>query len=191
MGQKVLLLLCALLYACLALRDETIRPGASGPDVVRAVIGRIEGSNIFLLDKQFLRRIAYVESKDGTDDSTYRSGYHGGIWQVDEVGFRDTQDNSSHPGLTTKFDKIQKYFGIDWRDVQWEDLRKPLYSGLAARLFLYNIPDAIPAAGNIQAQGEYWKEHYDTPAGDGTVEEFVEDVKALLEKESKLLYNHI
>lgn len=186
MGQKVLLLLCVFLYACFALRDETIRPGASGPDVVRAVIVRIEDADIFPADNQFLRRIAYVESKDGEDSSTYRSGYHGGIWQVDEVGFRDTQNTSSYPKLTTKFNEIQKHFGIDWRDVQWEDLRKPLYSGLAARLFLFNIPDTIPAANDIQAQGEYWKKYYNTPAGDGTVEKFVEDVKALLKKESKI-----
>lgn len=191
MGQKVFLLLCVLLYACLALRDETIRPGASGPDVVRAVVGRIEASNIFPPDNQFMRRIAYVESKDGTHRLTYRRGYHGGIWQVDEVGFNDTQDVSSHQGLATKFDKIQEHFGINWRQVQWEDLRKPLYSGLAARLFLSNVPDRLPSASNIQAQGEYWKEHYNTRDGEGTVEKFVEDVMALLRKESTSCVSYV
>jgi hypothetical protein len=27
-------------------------------------------------------------------------------------------------------------FGIQWNNVQWSDLRKPLYSGLTAALFL-------------------------------------------------------
>ena len=185
---KVQLPLCVLLSACLVLCeavDDTLTPGARGADVVRAVVGKIEDSNIFPSDNQLLRRIAYVESKDGTDGNTYRSGYYGGIWQVDEVGFRDTQDASSHPALTAKFQKIQEFFGIDWSQFQWEDLRKPLYSGLAARLRLSNVFAPIPMASDIRAQGQYWKTYYNTPAGAGTVDKFVEDVEALLEKESK------
>ena len=30
----------------------------------------------------FLRRVAYVETKFGMDEDTFRDGYHGGIWQV-------------------------------------------------------------------------------------------------------------
>ena len=186
--QKVLLLLCAFFVSCNAV-DETLTAGASGSAVVHAVVRRIEDSNIFPSDNRLLRRIAYVESKDGTDSGTYRSGYHGGIWQVDEVGFRDTQDTTSHPGLNAKFDEIQRKFGINWREVKWEDLRKPLYSGLAARLFLSNIPKDIPIASDIRAQGQYWKEHYNTADGAGTVDKFVEDIEALLKKESK--YNSI
>ena len=185
---KAQLSLCILLSACIALCkavDDTVTPGASGSDVVRAVVGKIEDSNIFPSDNQLLRRIAYVESKDGTDSNTYRSGYHGGIWQVDEVGFRDTQDTSAHPALSGKFVKIHEIFDIDWRQVQWEDLRKPLYSGLAARLFLSNIPFDIPMASDIEAQGQYWKTYYNTADGAGTVDKFVEDVEALLEKESE------
>ena len=44
---------------------------ASGSAVVHAVVRRIEDSNIFPSDNQLLRRIAYVESKDGTDSGTY------------------------------------------------------------------------------------------------------------------------
>ena len=186
--QKVLLLLCAFFVSCNAV-DETLTAGVSGSAVVHAVVRRIEDSNIFPSDNQFLRRIAYVESKDGTDSGTYRSGYHGGIWQVDEVGFRDTQDTTSHPGLNVKFDKIQRKFGINWREVKWEDLRKPLYSGLAARLFLSNVLEGIPIASDIRAQGQYWKEHYNTDDGEGTVDKFVEDIEALLKKESE--YNSI
>ena len=29
-----------------------------------------------------MRRLAYVESRDGLDTDTYREDYHGGIWQV-------------------------------------------------------------------------------------------------------------
>ena len=181
--QLLCVLLCACIVSCKA-EDDTIRPGASGSDVVHAVVGRIEDSNIFPWDNQFLRRIAYVESKDGTDGATYRDGYHGGIWQVDEVGFRATQDTTSHPGLTARFDEIQEKLGIDWRQVRWEDLRKPLYSGLAARLFLTNIPTPIPIASDVRAQGEYWKNNYNK-GGAGTADKFVDDVEALVKSESK------
>lgn len=184
--QKVLLPLCAFLVSCNAV-NETLRAGANGSAVVYAVVRRIQDSNIFPHDNQFLRRIAYVESKDGTHNGTYRNGYHGGIWQIDESGFNDTQDNTSHPKLNDKFDRIQTCFGINWRKVQWEDLRKPLYSGLAARLLISNVKTRIPVASNITAQGEYWKKHYNSKDGKGTVDKFVEDIDALLIKESKYI----
>ena len=173
----VVLFAISSILMCKAQVDKTLIAEESGPDVVRAVIGRIKESDIFPSDKQFLRRIAYVESKDGTDQGTYRAGYHGGIWQVDEIRFRDTQDIISHPGLIEKFDKIQIFFGIEWRQVQWEDLRKYgrllwtkmprwdrhpfLNPGLAARLKLSNIEDEIPLSSNLEAQGQYWKNYYD------------------------------
>ena len=174
--------------ACLALCvavDDTLREGTSGSAVVRAVIGRIEDTTIFPNDNQLLRRIAYVESRDGTDSGTYRNGYYGGIWQVDEMVFENTQDTTSHPALAAKLDAIQQIFGIDWRTLRWQDLRRPLYSGLAARLFLANVPAAIPFASNLQAQGEYWNTHYNTNAGAGAVQRFVQDVQSLLLLESK------
>ena len=131
-----------------------------------------------------MRRIAYVESKDGTDSGTYQSGYHGGIWQVDNVALLDTQKTDSHPLLTKKFAAIEASFGIDWRKVKWEDLRKPLYSGLAARLFLSSIPEHIPVASDIRAQGQYWKDHYNK-SGSGNVSKFIKDIGALTASEER------
>ena len=156
-----------------------LTPGSSGADIVQTVVAKIGGSGIFPSDNQFLRRVAYVESKDGTDPNTYRSGYNGGIWQVDKVGFEDTQNTSSHPALSKKFDSIERQFGIKWREVTWEDLRKPLYSGLAARLFLSSKPAAIPPASDVEGQAAYWKKYYNTGAGKGSEQKFVDDVKAL------------
>ena len=67
--------------SCLGV-DRTREPNTSGEDVVKATLRQIQESNIFPNDNSFLRRLAYVESKDGTDPDTYRNGYHGGIWQV-------------------------------------------------------------------------------------------------------------
>ncbi|XP_064382743.1 collagen alpha-5(VI) chain-like isoform X2 [Halichondria panicea] len=155
--------------------DRTLQNGASGSDVVRAVTNKVQA--VFGDDQQFLRRIAFVESKDGTDSSTYRSGYNGGIWQVDDIAFRATQDTSSHPRLILQHEKIKAEFEIDWQSVQWSDLRAPLYSGLAARLFLLTIPEAIPC--NVAEQAAYWKKYYNTASGAGTKQKFIDDINSL------------
>ena len=62
--------------------DKTREAETSGSDVVKATVEQIRDSKIFSDDNAFLRRLAHVESKDGTDPDTYRTGYHGGIWQV-------------------------------------------------------------------------------------------------------------
>ena len=61
---------------------DVTTPGGSGADVVEEVVDMIKASRIFPDDKKFLCRVAWVESKYGTDRNTYRKGYHGGIWQV-------------------------------------------------------------------------------------------------------------
>ena len=116
-------------------------------------------------------RIACVESNFGNDANTYQDNYHGGIWQVDEIGFKDTQDVASHNKLTERFKQIQNAAGINWQSVTWEDLRKPIYSGIAARLFLLNNPTVIPTT--VRGQAQYWKEYYNTEKGKGTVQDFI------------------
>ena len=50
-----------------------------------------------------------------------------------------------------------------------------MYSYLAARMHLAKFCDPIPA--DIPSQAQYWKKHYNTEAGDGTVEKFICDLK--------------
>ena len=133
-------------------------------------------------DRQFLRRIAFVESTDGTDSDTFRQGYHGGIWQVDEDIFEITQDTATYPELADLHQQIFDNFGpgIDWTRVSWNDLRIPLFSGLAARLFLSTIPEEIPC--DIAGQATYWVTHYNTA---GNTDAFLQAVEALSVIESK------
>lgn len=62
--------------------DKTLVPNAFGADVVEAVVNIVRESCLFADDRRFLRRLAYVESQDGTAPNTFRNGYYGGIWQV-------------------------------------------------------------------------------------------------------------
>lgn len=74
--------LLALLAVATAQVDQTVQPQAIGASVVEAVCSKIDSSCIFPEDKLFTRRLAYVESADGHDPGTFRTGYFGGIWQV-------------------------------------------------------------------------------------------------------------
>ncbi|XP_072041372.1 uncharacterized protein [Amphiura filiformis] len=159
-------------------QDLTRKPNTSGKDVTQAAVDLVVQSGIFPKDNDFLRRITCVESRDGTDPNTYRAGYDGGIWQVGRIAFEDTKNTGSHPELVAKFAQIQQAFGIDWQAVEWSDLRKPLYSAIAARLFLLNIPQAIPNSADIAGQAAYWKRHYNTAAGVGTEQDFIDRVQA-------------
>ena len=59
------------------------------------------------------------------------------LLQVTDQMYRNTLS------LTSYFDIIEKDFGIKWSKTQWKDLLKPLYSAIAARLFIQVIRDQI------------------------------------------------
>lgn len=93
--------------------------------------------------------------------------------QVDKVAFRETV---IQPGLKERRDQIKELLGIDWTKVKWEQLRTPLYSALAARLYLARLKLPIPA--DLPSQAQYWKDHYNSHAkkAKGTVDKFIKDV---------------
>ena len=92
--------------------------------------------------------------------------------QVDEIGYRETVIQQ---GLKKYWDQIKAKLRIDWTETEWEDLEKPLYSGLAARLFLARLSAPIPS--DLPSQAQYWKTYYNTSAGKGSVQKFIDDVK--------------
>ena len=150
--------------------EDALTPGAKGKDVVSNVNNELRKSKIFPDDHGFMDRLACVESNNGLHPGTYRKGYHGGIYQVDRIGFEDTQNVKAHPGLLEKFKKIKEKFGIDWPSVKWEDLKKPAYSAIASRLFISNIREPIPI--DPEKQGHYWKKYYNTESGKGNACDF-------------------
>ena len=150
-------------------------PGAVGPDVVKACVKKIAESKILPDDNGFMRRIAYVMSKDGTDMKS-----DGGIWQVSDIAFHDTMDTGAHYRLPSKYYKIRQAFpGIDWPSTTRQDLDKPFFSALAARLYLSNLKERIPNASRIEEQGQYWKAFY--VRGAANEKKFVEAVAELKE----------
>jgi len=87
-----------------ATNESFVQDGANGTVVVLLSIAHLEQSAIFSDDNGLLRRIAYVETRDGSDSDTYSEGNNGGIW---------TKDTSSAlPALEHK--QIVQQFGIDY-----------------------------------------------------------------------------
>ncbi|XP_071146626.1 matrilin-3-like [Mytilus edulis] len=135
------------------LTDKTTTPNASGSDVVEAVVNLIREACIFPNDKKYLRRLAYVESMDGLEANTYRPNYYGGIWQIDQDMF---QQIATAIVLDDAKKMITQRIGIDWSKVQWIDLAKPLYSGLAAALFTLLKAGNNEIPRGIQYQANFW-----------------------------------
>ncbi|KAG2386157.1 hypothetical protein C9374_002603 [Naegleria lovaniensis] len=123
----------------------------------------------------FFKRVALCESNYGQDPNTYRSGYYGGIWQVDSITFKNTQMPQSHPILTQKYADLKSYLGLDWTKTTWSQCVKAVYSLLAARLNLFTIPASIPSS--LYDQAVYWKTYYNTNQGKGTVQYFIDCCK--------------
>ncbi|ESP05036.1 hypothetical protein LOTGIDRAFT_230072 [Lottia gigantea] len=135
-------------------QDLTQQPFAHGSEVVEAVVDLIRENCIFPEENRFLRRWAYVKTRDGTLPSA--SGVHGGIWKITKGFFQRTKNDVV---LQPYLDKINKLLGRNWLDVQWPELVKPLYSGLAAvlitvqQMHAQNIPRIPP---EVELQGNLW-----------------------------------
>lgn len=90
-----------------------------------------------------------------------------GLWQVEPKTHRWIVETVAKP-LRTRLSALTAALGDD-RELIW-NLR---YSCAVARLRYYLAPTPIPPAGMIIEQARYWKEHYNTPAGKGSVESFI------------------
>ena len=120
---KAMLVLLVILGVCSCQTTdltETVR--ANGTSAVLLVLARIQQSGVFGSDNDVLRRIAYVETRDGTAEDTFQDGYYGGIWAVDESDFLRTQNTEMNSRLPIKLQQIQDFFEIDWIGVSWMDL---------------------------------------------------------------------
>ena len=156
--------------------DESIlESGRNGTDVVLLSVAYIEQAAIFPDSNQLLRRIAYVETHDGSDPEAFNEGNSGGIWAVRQDAFTRTQiGNDSN--LIQKREQIMVNFGINWEVVHWSELNKPFYSALAARLVLLIVTQSIPTDTDLTAQAQFWRENYKS---DGSVADFINAAQGL------------
>ena len=80
--------------------------------------------------------------------------------------FDETHSNAGR--LTNEYNIIRNQFGIDWSTVTWSDLRKPLYSGISAALYI------ILHGGTewrIEDQAHFYELHFVNKAGNNFTNE--------------------
>ena len=100
------------------------------------------------------------------EDKTDAAGM--GITQFDKIPFADVRDRC----IKLK-PQIEKDLGVDITKVNWDDLRYNIFlSLLFARLLYWLKGEPIPKT--IEERAAYWKLHYNTPLGKGTVEHYLE-----------------
>jgi hypothetical protein len=58
-------------------------------------------------------------------------------------------------------------------ELKWELTVNLALQVLLTRLKYYMVPDPIPPSRDLRGHAEYWKQHYNTPLGAGTVEQYI------------------
>tara|TARA_R100001594_G_scaffold749_2_gene2994 strand:+ start:549 stop:1178 length:630 start_codon:yes stop_codon:yes gene_type:complete len=126
---------------------------------------------------QFMKNMAATESNLGGDKL---GDYSFGATQIDPIKYKDIVERATGPeglkrvGIANKYlsEKLDRPdFDILNLNLQ-EEAHNPYISAALTRMGLLNIPEAIP--GDLEGQAKYWKEHWNTEAGKGTPEHFMD-----------------
>lgn len=107
-----------------------------------------------------------------------------GLWQMEPNTHDDIWENflKRNPKLFTKVfrltlnDETEQADFLQHRDEMVGNL---YYACAMARVYYWRIRESLPPADDAFSMGVYWKRHYNTPAGAGTVEQFVESWKLI------------
>ena len=165
--------------------------GASGSDVVEAVVKKLNDSCVFPPDHGFMRRIAYVETTDGTNitQNPNVSNYHKrvGIWGLTESmlhHMRQKLENHNYQSLSAVSEQIYGKFGVNMRGNEKLNLTIPLVSGIAARFYLqYKTVlrnEEIPE--DLAGQALFWEIYYRVDANFTVFEEKVLELEGMTHK---------
>ena len=125
------------------------------------------GHGLYGTAKEMIIETAIAETGLGQiEDKTVGAGM--GLTQFDDKPFQDIRDRS-----IKLRPKILKELHIDITLVEWDDLRYNQFLALLFTRLLYWLKgDPIPAT--IEERAAYWKLHYNTKFGKGTVEHYLE-----------------
>ena len=164
-------LLCGSTFARV---DGTLNATKNGSSVVIAVIAKIEASNIFSSSDPnwwsdynvrnlvliFLRRMAYVE----TDDGLERPSAGLGFWNISYETFNKTKTHlqcNSAPNNQIRHNMVNSSLvNVDWCDITYVNLSVPMYSGLAAALYVDYLIDTqninLPTSNSSRMLSKLW-----------------------------------
>ena len=156
----------------------------SGSEVVNKVLEIIECSGVFEHDHSFMRRLAYVETKDGTEGQGTTGIWNVTVQHLQAMNYLVVLGNTE---LSEVSNKICTELGVNilraLRNNKSQDLSNPLVSGVVARFYLHYVAvvngQQIPPAEDINGQATFWKSHFKMNAETATVNHFKERVDEL------------
>lgn len=115
-----------------------------------------------------------VETQMGLYQDPTPKGAGRGANQIDPIGLDDIKLNS-----TEHFQEVLEHFGYWIPDIHIDQVQNdPLLSFVLCRLHYKRVPEVIPMTRAKRA--EYWKKHYNTELGKGTVKHYLESAARLL-----------
>ena len=97
-----------------------------------------------------------------------------GLFQMEGATYEDIWRNylAFRPVLA---DAIRSAFTPAGGELTFEQITDDdAYAAVMARLKYLRVPAPLPPAGDVSAQAKYWKDHYNTKLGKGTVASYVE-----------------
>lgn len=117
---------------------------------------------------------AAKESDFGTYLRQLGGGPALGAFQMEPATERDIWDNYLYLGRVKRREAIYKISGVRSYHNNKNALGLRLgYQICMARLHYRRVPEPLPAYDDIEGLGKYWKTHWNTLQGKGTVEQFV------------------
>ena len=147
--------------------------GASGSDVVEAVVKKLNDSCIFPPDHGFMRRIAYVETRNGTNitGNTHLRAIHKriGIWGLTDFMLQSMRHQLKQRGTDSEYqnliavsEQIYRRFGVNMTGDEKLNLTIPLVSGIAARFYLHykTIVTNEELPEDLAGQALFWESQY-------------------------------
>ena len=179
-----LVLACCCLHASNGCSNPRQIFGTSGSEVVNQVLDTIECSGVFEDDHSFMRRLAYVETKDGTEGQGTTGIWNVTVQHLKAINYSMVVRNTE---LYKVYGQICNELGVNimWaiRNSERQDLRNPLVSGVVARFYLHYVTvindTQIPPAEDINGQATFWKSYFKKNAETATTVHFTEHVDKL------------
>ncbi len=97
-----------------------------------------------------------------------------GVFQMEPATHDDIWDNfiQHRPALQAAVTEACQLYDEIKAGRMVYDLR---YAAIMCRIHYYRVPAPLPAWDDVEGLAHYWKDHYNTHLGAGTVSEFVEN----------------
>lgn len=126
---------------------------------------------------ELLMLTASVESKLGYYVKQMGGGPARGIFQMEPTTYNDILDNFVHYKPQLQHIVVRNVdnenLGYGSKDLEWN-----IYHAIVmARLHYLRVKAPLPNKNDLRGMASYWKKHYNTYAGKGTVEKAVKAYK--------------